>query len=38
MEDFDRVATTALKDYPVYERIVELKVDKVQNAAIQQTL
>ena len=38
MEDFDRVATIALKDYPVYERIVELKVDKVQNAAIQQTL
>ena len=38
MEDFDRIATTALKDYPIYERIVELKVDGVQNAAIQQTL
>lgn len=38
MEDFDRVATTALKDYPIYERIVELKVDGISNAVIQQTL
>ena len=27
MEDFDRLADEALKDYPVYERIVEYKVD-----------
>lgn len=27
MEDFDRVADAALKDYPLYERIVEYKVD-----------
>jgi len=38
MEDFDRIATTALADFPIYERIVELKVDGVQNAMIQQTL
>lgn len=38
MEDFDRIATTALKDYPYYERLVELKVDGLQNAEIQQIL
>jgi len=38
MEDFDRVATKALANYPIYERIVELKVDGVANAVIQQTL
>ena len=38
MEDFDRVATIALEPYPLYERLVELKVDGVQNAEIQQQL
>ena len=38
MEDFDRIATTALADFPVYERIVELKIDGEQNATIQQSL
>ena len=38
MEDFDRIATKALADFPIYERIVELKVDGRQNAEIQQTL
>lgn len=35
MEDFDRVADTALADYPIYEKIVELKVDGLSNADIQ---
>lgn len=38
MEDFDRIATVALAPYPLYERLVELKVDGVQNAEIQKTL
>lgn len=38
MEDFDRLAGRALADYPIYERIVELKIDGVQNAEIQQML
>ena len=35
MEDFDRIATKALADFPLYERLVEYKVDAVQNADIQ---
>ena len=27
MEDFDRVMTKALLDYPLYDRLVELKID-----------
>ena len=38
MEDFDRIATKALKDYPLYERLVEYKVDALQNAEIQTKL
>lgn len=38
MEDFDHLATVALAPYPLYERLVELKVDGVQNAEIQQIL
>lgn len=38
MEDFDAIATKALADYPLYERIVELKIDGVQNVTIQTTL
>lgn len=38
MEDFDHLATIALKPYPLYERLVELKVDGVQNAEIQDIL
>lgn len=29
MEDFDRVVTVALEPYPLYERLVELKIDGV---------
>ena len=38
MEDFDRVADKALKDYPYYERLVEYKVDGKQNIEIQELL
>lgn len=38
MEDFDEVAEKALKDYPLYERIVELKIDGKQNIEIQAIL
>lgn len=38
MEDFDNVATRALKDYPLYERIVECKIDGLQNVQIQEIL
>ena len=35
MHDFDEVADAALKDYPLYERIVEYKIDGLQNIDIQ---
>ena len=35
MEDFDRLATKALQPYPMYERIVECKVDGLPNTDIQ---
>ncbi len=38
MEDFDDVATRALKDYPMYERIIEYKVDGLQNIIIQEKI
>ena len=38
MEDFDQVAEAALKDYPLYEKIVECKVDGLQNIQIQEIL
>ena len=38
MEDFDRLADGALKDYPLYERIVEYKIDGLQNVDIQTEL
>ena len=38
LEDFDKVATKALADYPLYERLVEYKIDGVQNAEIQTRL
>ena len=37
MEDFDRIADTALTSRPLYERIIELKVDGLQNNEIQET-
>lgn len=38
MEDFDDVCTRALKEYPLYEKIVELKIDGKQNIEIQNAL
>lgn len=38
MQDFDEVSAKALEKYPIYERIVELKVDGKQNKEIQEIL
>jgi len=38
MTDFDRVSEKALKPYPIYEKIVEAKIDGKQNTEIQQIL
>ena len=38
MTDFDNVADAALKDYPLYERIVEYKIDGLQNVEIQEKI
>ena len=38
MEDLDAIATEALKDYPLYERIVEYKIDGKQNLQIQEEI
>jgi len=35
MYDFDKIAEKALKNYPIYERIVEYKIDGKQNIDIQ---
>ena len=35
MHDFDVISDKALKDYPLYERIVEYKIDGMQNIDIQ---
>lgn len=38
MEDFDNVAAIALKDFPLYERISEYKIDGLQNVDIQHAI
>ena len=38
MEDFDELAGGALSAYPVYERIVEYKIDGLQNIDIQEKI
>lgn len=38
MEDFDAVSAAALAEFPIYERIVECKIDGLQNIEIQETL
>lgn len=38
MESFDEVAAVALAPYPFYERLVELKIDGLSNAAVRDTL
>ena len=38
MENFDKIATIALKDHPMYERLVECKIDGLHNIQIQEIL
>ena len=38
MEEFDIISKKALKDYPIYYRLVECKIDGLQNLEIQETL
>ena len=38
MQDFDEVAAAGLADYPLYERIVEYKIDGLQNVDIQEKI
>ena len=38
MQDFDRIADDALRDYPLYDRIVLYKIDGLQNIEIQQKI
>ena len=38
METFNNIADAALKDYPLYERIIEYKVDGLQNLEIQEKI
>lgn len=38
MQDFDKLCTKALADYPIYDRIVEWKVDGKPNSEIQKLL
>lgn len=38
MESFDKIATKALKNDPYYERLVEYKIDGMQNNQIQEAL
>ena len=38
MIDFDRIDEIALRDYPLYERLVDMKIDGLQNVEIQKKL
>ena len=38
MEDFDNISSAALEKYPLYERIVEYKIDGLQNVDIQKLI
>lgn len=38
LKDFDECANRALKEYPIYDRLVTLKVDGKQNQEIQEIL
>ena len=38
MEDFDNIKAKALKDYPIYEKIVTYKIDGLQNSEIQKRI
>ena len=38
MDDFDKVVAAALEDYPLYDKIVEGKIDGLQNVQIQEII
>lgn len=38
MKEFDDISSSILRQYPLYYRIVELKIDSVQNQEIQRRL
>lgn len=38
IQSFEDICDKALADYPIYQRIVELKIDKAQNSEIQKAL
>ena len=38
IQDFEDLVTRALRNWPIYERIVELKIDKVPNTQIREIL
>ena len=38
LQSFDEVATKAMREYPLYERLIQLKVDGATNAQIKETL
>ena len=38
MDDFDKVVAAALEDYPLYDKIVECKIDGLQNVQIQEII
>lgn len=38
IQSFENICDKALEDFPIYQRIVELKIDKMQNSDIQEAL
>lgn len=38
IQSFEEICDKALEDFPIYQRIVELKIDKMQNSDIQEAL
>ena len=38
MDDFDKVVAAALEEYPLYDKIVECKIDGLQNVQIQEII
>lgn len=38
MDEFDDISTEALAEYPLYQRITQLKIDGLQNTQIQEAL
>lgn len=38
IQSFEQICDKALEDFPIYQRIVEMKIDKLQNSEIQEKL